>query len=183
MVEASIYEYQALFVRLLTDLMQILKEFGQSYDAIVKDGISVYEQFFRLKTVGEIEKWFSTDVIKPIIENIELSEKKQYKKIVDQVLNIIHEEFHTELTLEDCAARLNYHPSYIRRILKNESGIVFSEYLAQYRIDMAKKWLVETDMLISDIAEKLKYKNTENFIRFFKKFTGMTPGKYRRLNK
>jgi len=183
MVEASINEYQALLVRLLTDLLQILKDYGQSYDVIVKDGISVYEQFFRLKTVREIEKWFSADIIKLIIENIELSEKKQYKKIVDQVLNIIHEEFHTELTLEDCAARLNYHPSYIRRILKNESGIVFSEYLAQYRIDMAKKWLVETDMLISDIAEKLKYKNTENFIRFFKKYTGMTPGKYRRLNR
>lgn len=183
MVEASRYEYQTSLVRLLTDLLQIMKDFGQSCDVIVKDGPSVYEQLFSLKTTGEIEKWFSTGIIKPIIENIELSERNQYKKIVDKVLNIIHEEFHTELTLEDCAARLNYHPSYIRRILKNESGIVFSDYLAQYRIDMAKKWLVETDMKISDIAETLKYKNSENFIRFFKKYTGMTPGKYRKLNK
>ena len=183
MVEASRYEYQTSMARLLTDLLQVLKDSGHSYDAIVKEGESVYEQLFRLKTAGEIEKWFSARIIKPIIDNIELSEKNQYRKIVEQVLNIIHEEFHSELTLEDCAARLNYHPSYIRRILKNESGIVFSEYLAQYRIDMAKKWLLETDMKISDIAEKLKYKNSENFIRFFKKYTGMTPGKYRKLNK
>ena len=38
---------------------------------------------------------------------------------------------------------------------------------------------METDMKISEIADKLKYKNPENFIRFFKKYTGMTPGKYR----
>lgn len=183
MVEASRHEYQSSLVRLLTDLLQVLKDSGQSYDAIVKEGESVYEQLFRLKTAGEIEKWFSAEVIKPIIDNIALSEKNQYRKIVEQVLNIIHEEFHTELTLEDCAARLNYHPSYIRRILKNESGIVFSEYLAQYRIDMAKKWLAETDMKIADIAEKLKYRNSENFIRFFKKYTGMTPGKYRKMSK
>lgn len=183
MVEASRYEYQTSLVRLLTDLLQLLKDSGQSYDVVVRDGVSVYEQLFSLKTAGEVEKWFSGSIIKPIIDNIELSEKNQHKKIVDQVLNIIHEDFHTELTLEDVAARLNYHPSYIRRILKNESGIVFTEYLTQYRIDMAKKWLSETDMKISDIAEKLKYKNSENFIRFFKKYTGMTPGKYRKLNK
>lgn len=183
MVEASRYDYQTSLVRLLTNLMQILQDSGQSYDVIVKDGASVYEQLFKLKTAGEIEKWFYKEVIKPIIDIIEKSEKDQYRKIVEQVLSIIHEEFHTELTLEDCAGRLNYHPSYIRRILKNESGIVFSEYLSQYRIGMAKKWLLETDMKIADIAEKLKYKNSENFIRFFKKYTGMTPGKYRKLNK
>lgn len=182
MVEASRYEYQVSLVRLLTDLVLILKESGEFNNIIVNDGISVYEKLFRLKTAGEIEKWFIREIIAPIIENLQISEKNQYKKVVDKVLNIIHEEFHTELTLEVCAARLNYHPSYVRRILKNEAGIVFSDYLAQYRIDMAKKWLAETDMKISDIASKLKYKNSENFIRFFKKYTGTTPGKYRSIS-
>jgi YesN/AraC family two-component response regulator len=182
-VEASRYEYQTSFVRLLTNLLQILKDSGESYDITAKDGVSAYEQLFKLKTAGEIEKWFSTEIIKPIIKTREESEKNQHRKIVEQVLNMIHEEFHTELTLELCATRLNYHPSYIRRILKNESGIVFSEYLAQYRIDMAKKWLTETNMKISDIALKLRYNNSENFIRFFKKYTGMTPGRYRKTSK
>ena len=46
-------------------------------------------------------------------------------------------------------------------------------------MDMAKKWLLETEMKVSEIAEKLKYKNPENFIRGFKKTTGVTPGQYR----
>ena len=58
----------------------------------------MYEKLFKLKTAGEIEKWFIREIITPIIENLEISEKNQYKKVVDKVLNIIQQEFHTELT-------------------------------------------------------------------------------------
>ncbi|MNW15232.1 Helix-turn-helix domain protein [compost metagenome] len=39
--------------------------------------------------------------------------------------------------------------------------------------------LVETNMKISDISEKLKYTNSTNFIRSFRKVEGETPGQYR----
>ena len=48
-----------------------------------------------------------------------------------------------------------------------------------YRMDMAKKWLKETDMKIAEIAERLQYNNSANFIRSFRKIEGTTPGKYR----
>ena len=182
-IEASRYEYQVSTIKLLNDLVFILIESGKSHNILIRDGKSVFEQLLALKTPGEIESWFTGAIIQPVIHYLESSEKKQYKKIVDDVLKIIHEDFHTELTLEDCAARLNYHPSYIRRILKNESGIVFSDYLGQYRMDVAKMWLIETDMKIVEIAKKLNYKKPENFIRSFKKITGMTPGNYREINK
>ncbi|MGO4495212.1 helix-turn-helix domain-containing protein [Paenibacillus sp. 2RAB27] len=57
--------------------------------------------------------------------------------------------------------------------------MLFDEYLAQYRVRIAKKWLTETSMKISDIAEKLQYNNSQNFIRYFRKMEGMTPGQYR----
>ncbi|MNN74722.1 DNA-binding transcriptional regulator AraC [compost metagenome] len=47
---------------------------------------------------------------------------------------------------------------------------------------MAKKWLTETDMTITEMAEKLKYTNPTNFIRYFRKIEGITPGQYRELN-
>lgn len=79
-VEASRYEYQTSFVRLLTNLLQILKDSGESYDITAKDGVSAYEQLFKLKTAGEIEKWFSTEIIKPIIKTREESEKINTEK-------------------------------------------------------------------------------------------------------
>lgn len=50
-------------------------------------------------------------------------------------------------------------------------------------MEIAKKWLVETNLTIKEIAEKLCYNNPQNFIRFFKKRESITPGTYRRRNK
>jgi len=59
-------------------------------------------------------------------------------------------------------------------------GVTFSEYVSQYRLKIAKQWLEETDMTIAEIAERLKYNNAQNFIRYFKNLEGITPGRYRK---
>ena len=157
----------------------LLKDSRESYTILVKGEKSVFEQLLSLKTTLEIETWFNKSIIEKIIDCLYASDKNHYNKIVEDTLNLIHEGYDTELTLEECAAKLNYHQSYIRRVLKTEVGISFSDYLTQYRMDMAKKWLLETELKVCEIAEKLKYKSSENFIRSFKKITGITPGQYR----
>jgi YesN/AraC family two-component response regulator len=48
------------------------------------------------------------------------------------------------------------------------------------RIDAAKVLLVSSpDTSVTELAEKLGYKNPYHFIRQFKKITGITPGAYR----
>jgi AraC-like DNA-binding protein len=34
-------------------------------------------------------------------------------------------------------------------------------------------------MKVADISQRLQYNNPQNFIRYFKKTIGMTPGQYR----
>ncbi|CAG7654260.1 helix-turn-helix domain-containing protein [Paenibacillus allorhizosphaerae] len=54
------------------------------------------------------------------------------------------------------------------------------DYLSEYRMKMAKKWLVETDMKIAEIVEKLKYNTPANFIRYFASWKAVprpVPGK------
>ena len=49
-------------------------------------------------------------------------------------------------------------------------------------IDKAKDLLCNTHQSISEIAKKLTY-DPSNFSKFFKKFTGKTPGEFRKENK
>jgi two-component system response regulator YesN len=84
--------------------------------------------------------------------------------------------------LEECASRLNYHPVYVSRILKKETGLSFSEYLSRFRMSMAKKWLTDTEMRVSEIANRLNYTNSSTFIRYFNKSEGITPGQYRKAH-
>ena len=84
------------------------------------------------------------------------------------------------ITLNQCADELNVTPTYIWKVMKAERGKTFSEYQEEYKIEEAKK-LLQTNMSVADIASELGYTNAQNFIRFFSKGTGLTPGKYRKL--
>lgn len=62
-----------------------------------------------------------------------------------------------------------------------EKGKSFMDYLEEYKINEAKRLLLQTDKTVAEIAQELNYTNAQNFIRFFSKSTGVTPGKFRKL--
>ena len=85
------------------------------------------------------------------------------------------------ITLSECADALGVHPTYIWKVLKMEKGKSFSDYLEEYKLEEAIHLLLQTDLSVAEIAVRLNYTNAQNFIRFFSKSTGVTPGKYRKL--
>jgi two-component system response regulator YesN len=177
--EMRIDECHIYLVRLLTQVIGVPKNSGESLRMTDLESRSVIDKLFELTTKEEIKLWFLHTVIDPVIRLLDERRGEKYRTISETVIAMIHEEYDTDLTLESCAARLQYHPSYIWRVLRKERGINFSEYLAQHRLEVAKGWLLETDMTVTLIAEKLRYNNTQNFIRYFRKMEGTSPGKYR----
>ncbi|WP_284642459.1 helix-turn-helix domain-containing protein [Paenibacillus silviterrae] len=172
-------DYQLSLVRLFVDVSRLLQDSGISlYELNGKEG-SLFEELLHLHAERDIETWFYEQIIEPGIVLLEQRRDTQFRTISEEVKRLIEEAFDTDLTLEKCAARINYHPQYISRVFRQETGINFADYLAQYRLNVAKRWLRDTDMTITDIAEKLKYNNPANFIRYFRKMEGMTPGQYR----
>jgi YesN/AraC family two-component response regulator len=144
---------------------------------------SLFDRIFELATAQEVEAWFSHNVIVPAAQAMERQRAVIYKSISDKVIQHIQTDYDQDLSLELCAARLNYHSSYVKQVFRKETGMNFSDYLSSYRMSMAKKWLIETNMKISDIADKLRYTNSQNFIRSFRKMEGITPGQYRQSAK
>lgn len=175
-IQANRCFYKIFLLRLTVNLMTL----GNPADADPCCGESEYAaQIYSMHDRDQIEDWMQNTVMESVIQGIEKSEDNHLRQICNAVLEIIHTEYSSKLTLEACARRLNYHPSYIRHVLKKEMGINFRDYLLQYRIDIAKKWLVGTEYSVADIARKLQYENTENFIRSFKKVVGCTPGQFK----
>jgi AraC-like DNA-binding protein len=58
----------------------------------------------------------------------------------------------------------------------------FSEFINTYRIDFAKKLLKETYLKIEAIAYDSGFNSLSTFNTVFKKETGFTPSKYRKIN-
>ncbi len=173
-------EIRFALLRLMTVVIEGMQDQTESLKSLWNDEQTpLLEQFLKLRTILDYRHWFESELILPAIRLLEAEREVQFKSISQKVKDIIHFDFVADLTLEACAARLNYHPSYIRQVFRKETGMNFSEYLSQYRVEISKKWLEQTDMLVGEIAERLRYNNSQNFIRYFRKLEGMTPGQYR----
>ena len=85
-----------------------------------------------------------------------------------------------DITLTECAEYLKCHPSHLSRVLKKEKGISFQDMINSEKIEKAKRFLKETNISVAEISDLVGYSNTQNFIRFFKSQTGITPAKYRK---
>ena len=86
------------------------------------------------------------------------------------------------LKLQDLADKLNLSPHHLSQIINERRGQNFFDFLNQYRIEEAKKYLHDTEKqnyTILSIALEVGFNNKASFNTAFKKHTGMTPSQFR----
>lgn len=98
-----------------------------------------------------------------------------------EILEYIHDHYAEELSIERFAQQMNMSVGHFSRTFKEEVGEKYVEYIAKVRMGRAKQYLLETDMKIDEIAEKVGYWGRNSFIPIFRKYEGVTPAKYRTL--
>ncbi len=85
-----------------------------------------------------------------------------------------------ELTLSKVARRLNVPPARLSQLLNDNHKTTFKQYLAQLRIEAAKKRLLETvPVSMEQIAEASGFLSMSTFYSSFKKVEGTTPAAWR----
>ncbi|MDR6879791.1 helix-turn-helix domain-containing protein [Bacillus sp. 3255] len=109
-------------------------------------------------------------------------EPDQRTQLFAEVLDYIHAHYNEELSIEYFAEKLNMSNGHFSRTFKEAVGEKYVEYIARYRLMKAKQFLLETDMKIDDIAEKVGYWGRNSFIRTFRKYEGITPAKFRTMH-
>lgn len=84
--------------------------------------------------------------------------------------------------VSDYAALLNCTEKTLTRVTDAAVGMSAKAFISA-RISLeAKRLLMHTDYLISDIAEMLNFQETTHFSKFFKRETGYTPIEFRKQN-
>ncbi|KRE45341.1 helix-turn-helix domain-containing protein [Paenibacillus sp. Soil724D2] len=138
----------------------------------------LFERLNRCMTWDELKVCFQD--IHSVLFRTE--EPDQRAKQFTEILDYIHAHYNEELSIEYFAGLLNMSNGHFSRTFKEEIGEKYVEYIAKYRLMKAKQFLLETDMKIDDIAEKVGYWGRNSFIRTFRKYEGITPAKYRTIN-
>lgn len=100
---------------------------------------------------------------------------------VERAIGYIRKNFaSTSLSNKQIAEQLHYHPYYISRVMKEQTGMTLGEYITDYRLRMAKNYLITTSASVTEIAEMCGFGSYTYFIRIFRESTGLSPLRYRR---
>ncbi|NMB97308.1 MAG: AraC family transcriptional regulator [Clostridiaceae bacterium] len=122
-------------------------------------------------------------VLRKICEMICEKRQTENENIKEKILNFIEHNYQNpNLSVEMIAEQFGYSRSYLYSILKREEeeGLLF--YINKIRTEKAKQLLDDSRLPIKSVAEQVGFINVNSFVRVFKKYTGISPGKYRRIN-
>lgn len=125
----------------------------------------------------KIAQAFGTDKKEIITEK-----STQYSCIVRSVKKYIDKHYtDSELDLSHISQLFNVNKSYISKLMKQEIGKSFIEYLTDIRLEKAKKILEDHHPRVTmyDVSTRVGYTSQHYFSRVFKKAYGISPLEYR----
>jgi AraC-like DNA-binding protein len=73
------------------------------------------------------------------------------------------------------------HSHTFRRRL-DASATSFHELVDECRFEMAREMLLNTSLSVSEISASMGYSRASSFIRAFRRWSGLTPGEWRKGN-
>lgn len=107
--------------------------------------------------------------------------KKRNRGPIDEALGYMEANYSEGITLDQVSELVGFNTSYFSTLFKKETGINFLEYLTSVRIKQAKIHLADGTLSVAAVAEMCGYSDVKHFAKQFKKHTGLTPAKYRKL--
>ncbi len=116
-------------------------------------------------------------------DHIELSRAGPVDRRLRRAIEFMHDNFGRELALEEIASSAYLSEYHFARLFKQITGVTPHVYLANLRLERARKLLAETALAISEIAAMVGYQSQSHFTKMFKSVTGVTPRAYREAAK
>ncbi len=113
----------------------------------------------------------------------QLANEPLYRHYVAPTIKEIETHYDTPITVSELSRKVFVTPQYLCRLFRRFVGCSVYEYLTNYRISRAEELLVSNPQAeVQHIAGQVGFTDTSHFIAMFKKFTGVTPLEFRKMN-
>lgn len=114
----------------------------------------------------------------------EFSLSKEQRKTMnwltfEEITDYIRQHY-TSVTIQDLVDTFHFQEDYFNRLIKDKTGLTYSAYVQQFRLDRAEQLLTSSEESIEKIAEAVGYHNKGYFYKIFQERYGMTPSQYRK---
>ncbi len=169
-----------IFNQLVGATIKYLVEHNINTSKIFRSNINIYSEIAGLDTVDEIEE-FLIEIFKSILDYTAPNRENNETKYCEQILKVLREHYKEDIIPEEIAEEIGISYSYLRKLIKEETGKSLIDNINMLRIEEVKNLLLHSDLSISQIAHEVGYRNIQSVIRFFKKYEGISPSEFKSL--
>jgi AraC-like DNA-binding protein len=103
----------------------------------------------------------------------------RHQQTINNATQYIRENYNKPLDIDQLAQQAKLSKYYFIKLFKEFMHVAPYEYVINYRINEAKKYLRMTQRKVSQVSDSVGFNDECNFIRTFKRVTGLTPLQYR----
>lgn len=103
--------------------------------------------------------------------------------LLKKIKHLVQSRKGKPVSVKECAEYLNCSTGHLLATLRKETGLSTKEIIDRERIDIAKELLIWSDFSITRLARQMEFSDLIYFDRFFRKYTGETPGNFRKHSK
>lgn len=105
------------------------------------------------------------------------------EKIKTLIVEMIHHnsEFPKVKFSYYLSEKLNYNYTYISNLFSSVKGVTIEHFIIAHKIERVKELLAYNELTLSEISDKLLYRNVTHLSKQFKKVTGLTPTFFKKM--
>lgn len=174
------------------DMIEELKKTCKNTSFIILSGYGRFEYARRAIDLGVkkfITKPTSPEEVTQALEQIEaelpeevstLGQKPTSNLLILRAKEYIDRNYRKKFTLKDVSTELYISPNYLSDLFKKHTGMNFSDYLMEVRMEKSKQYLLDVRYKVSDISALVGFSDARYFSSAFRKKYQMTPLEFRR---
>lgn len=185
-LDESVADISILKVQLTECMNAIAQQVQQNRSFFEDDAERLNDMIFRtVEADGKNQlKQATDDFIQYFKACTQRTKEKESLEFVSKVQQIIEEQYsNQDMSVAFIADVLNTSVKMLSAAYKQKTGKGLLDVINSKRIQVAKNLLIQSNKNIADISSAAGYDNVNTFIRVFKRYCGITPGKFREMNK
>ena len=149
----------------------------------------LYDAVGRLDAVFSEKKQMYEIVARNMIENICVTIARRMDtrqahsgevSIIRNAVIFIKNNYRRRITLNDVSSHVKLSPAYFSHVFSLTTGVTFSVYVRNIRLDAAANLLKSTEMTVKEICYSTGFGNRNYFTEVFSERFGMSPIEYRK---
>lgn len=127
-----------------------------------------------------VNELLSNAITRKEVKTVPIENKNNLKERLLFLMETEHLHRNKGIKVSDIAERLGEKTTVVSYIVNNEIGMTFPDFINHYRVEDAKKMLMDKNINLSidGIGYEVGFKSKSPFYIAFKKSTGKTPKKY-----